>query len=200
MKMLKQLVALMAVITLISSVSVSAISTPGSGSQAVLTGQQMKIQSTMQDAYVFIFDLTTMQEASAAIYQSYNTYQKSIVQNGDVSTRDASGEWPYGDTTIVSYLYIESPSFVSSYYGAQMESYAGYQLSSLGSRVRIYSSSYPSVSDSPLADSGYIHDTYVVGISAIARTSSSAANGVIGIVSGEHETYGFFSYTLRGNF
>lgn len=198
MNKFKQMIAITLVLALICSVSVSAFPSPIPISPVVLTGQSLSTESATQPARVYIFDLTTMQEASLSIYRSYQTFLLTHSHGEMVSPMDASDEWDYGDTTIVSYLYIEGPTL--SYYGAQMESYAGHQLESMGTRVRIYSSTNPSISDTPLADSGYVYDTFVSGISATTRTRSSLANGIIGTVSGEHGTYGFFAFTLRGNF
>lgn len=149
-----------------------------------------------REAHVFIFDLETMEEATPAIYNSYESYLK----NSESVMRDVGGEWPFADTTIVSVMYMEQNGLYFAY-GATMESYAGYAMQTLSSRVRLYNTpkNQTSISDTPLADSGNVTESYSSSIRATATTNQTAVSA-IGVVGGYCQGYGSFSYNLRADF
>ena len=107
MNKFKQMIAITLILALICSVSVSAFFQFIPIFPVVLAGQSLSIESAVQPARVYIFDLATIQEASLSIYQSYPTFLLTQSHGKTLSPMDASDEWDYGDTTIAFYLQVQ---------------------------------------------------------------------------------------------
>jgi hypothetical protein len=159
-------------------------------------GQEMTIYSeatdSLIDATVFIFDLETRAEASDEIYNSYAIFKTSRSAN--------TSNWPYASRTITCYL---NTGTILGLYNAFADITTGASgVQTLSARVRLYSQTKDnaSVSNSAVADSGNVSESYSNYVWAEANASTSkTVHSAIATFSAYQPGYSTFVVSLKAD-
>lgn len=166
-----RLISIALTVCLMATFCVPAFAAESSSNTQVLVveGREMMIYSETENevvnATIYIYDFVTETEASDEIYESYSDF---TMRRGG-----AYDEWEYASRTVTCYLNTGTVFGLYNGYGELSTGANGVQ--TISCRVRLYSQSVSnvSVSNTPVADSGTVTETYSNYVWAEANASTS---------------------------